>query len=392
MRRFSVVRVGERETIADPREVSAQAVRDEQTRKRYFAGDEDKCKRSGDPTLALPVCDDLRTLADTFGTSPECLLQAEAMAARGMSRKAKRLTLCAKIGHRVNCSESSEHRFLIPYLCRTRYCETCGPHWFRRKFSDSVAALEPVIEHLRDEARKRGRTFVTAKLDFTVPNTGHMPASQTIRQFHRDMHNFWRLAERAFGIARSEYGHAGCDEFGGENSNLHRHSVYCGPVLPQRRKELSALWSIACLRGARRREMLRVIRRNGLRTAWRELAPSEWRLISIKLARSFPAALAHALKYPAKFLSASTPERLAELEAAFNRTRRFSTGGAFYRVKPMREPGQDSSIGCCPLCGARLREVVEPWVSRFALESEGRKDVEQVRRQVVRATVFGDGP
>ena len=57
----------------------------------------------------------------------------------------------------------------------------------------------------------------------------------------------------------------------------------------------------------------------------------------------------------------------------------------------MREPGEDSPIGSCPICGARLCEVIEPWVSCFALESEGRRDVEQVRREVGRAKVFGSG-
>jgi hypothetical protein len=375
--------------IADPENVSREGKQIAEARNRYFGG-QDKPRR-GDPLLALPQCDDLPTLADTFGTPTERLAQGQAMAARGLGRKAKRLVLCGRIGHRVNCSEHSEHRFSVPYLCRTRYCETCGPQWFRQKFSDLVAALEPIVEHLTDESRRAGWTLVIAKLDFTVPNTGTMPAPQRIRTFHRDMHDFWRLAERVFRMSRSGYGHAGCDEFGGSNTNLHRHSVYVGPVLPQRRKQLSALWSIACMRGPRRREMLRFIRRHGLSDAWRVIAPNERRFISIKRARSFRAALAHALKYPAKFLSHSTPERLADLEAAFNHTRRFSAGGAFYRVKTMREPGEDSPIGCCPICGARLCEVVEPWVSCFDLESEGRRGVEQMRREMARARTFGGG-
>jgi hypothetical protein len=138
--------------------------------------------------------------------------------------------------------------------------------------------------------------------------------------------------------------------------------------LPQSkaRKELSALWSE--IRGERS-------------------------FVSIKRARSFAAALAHALKYPAKFLSASTPERLAELEATFHGTRRFSAGGAFYNVESLREPGEESPVGECPLCGARLCEIVEPWVPRFVLEGEGRRRVEDVRREVSRTKIFsGAGP
>jgi hypothetical protein len=380
------------ETVVDPEDVSSEARRRADAYGRYFSGRGEK-RRGGDPRLALPECSDLPALAGTFGASPKRLAQAERMGERGLRWKAKRLVLCGRIGHRVNCSESPEHRFLQPYMCRARYCETCGPAWFRQQFSELSAVLEPVIEHLSDEARKRGRGFVVAKLDFTIPNTGAMPASETIRQFHCQMHFFWRQAERAFRIKRKEYGHAGCDEFGGSNTNLHRHSLYVGPVLPQRRKELSALWSIAGLCGERRREMLRFIRKHGLRHTWHELAPWERRFVSIKRARSFRAALAHALKYPAKFLSVSTPERLAELEVAFHHTRRFSTGGAFYSIAREREPGEDSPVGWCPICGARLCEVVEPWVSMFDLESEGRRDVDRVRREAGRTRVLsGSGP
>ena len=139
--------------------------------------------------------------------------------------------------------------------------------------------------------------------------------------------------------------------------------------------------------------MLRFIRRHGLRHVWQMLAQSERRFVSIKRAKGLNGALAHALKYPAKFLSASTPQRLADLEAVFHRTRRFSTGGAFYGLKSQREPGEDSPIGSCPLCGARLSETVEPWVSRFVLEAEGRRNVEEARREMARAKTFsGTGP
>jgi hypothetical protein len=392
--RFARLRLPqETETVADPEEVSSTRRKAAEARDKYFGAPEPK-QRRGDPRLALPESGDLRALADTFGASAEALAQAEEMERRGLRGKAKRLALCGRIGHRVNCTENSEHRFLQSYMCRCRYCATCGPSWFRQQYTDLLLTLETVIKHLLDEGRKRGRDTVIAKLDFTVLNTGTMPGSEKVRQFHREMHDFWRLAERIFGIGRKEYGHAGCDEFGGGNTNLHRHSVYVGPVLPQRHRELSALWSIAGLRGERRREMLRFVRKYGPRGAWSALRSWERRFVSIKRARSFRAALAHALKYPAKFLSASTPERLAELEAAFHKTRRFSAGGAFYNVKPMREPGEDSPTGSCPHCGARLMEVSDPgWVPRFVLESEGRRDLETVRREVNRAKILsGSGP
>jgi hypothetical protein len=358
-----------KETVADPDDFQPSVVA---ARNEYFNPANDKKRKAGgDPREVLPFGSDLQALADKFGTEPARLEQAMQMRQRGLLCKAKRLVLCGRIGRRVDCTGYEHHKFLQLYMCRCRYCEACGPAWFRGKFSDMVVALEPVVQHLLHEGQRRGREMVVAKLDFTVPKTDAMPRQEFVRKFHADLHRFWRAAERRFGIARKEYGHAGCDEFGGKktrnhplgNTNLHRHCVYVGPKLPQSkaRKELSALWSE--IRG-------------------------EYSLVSIKRAKNFPAALAHALKYPAKFLSASTPERLAELEATFHRTRRFSAGVAFYNVKPTREPGEDSPIGDCPLCGARLCEIFEPWLSRFVLESEGRRNVEQVRREAGRAKIF----
>lgn len=357
-----------REDIADPEDISSEERRRTGARERYFSRESDAKPSLGDPRQALPEGTDLQALTDTFGAEPERLAQATEMKRRGLHAKAKRSVLCGRIGRRIDCTASETHRFFQPYMCRCRYCETCGPAWFRKKFSDTVAALEPVVEHLLHEGHQRGREMVVAKLDFTVPKTGAMPPPEFVRRFHADLRRFFRALERRFGVSRKEYGFAGCDEFGGANTNLHRHCVYVGPKLLQtkERKELSALWSE--IRGERS-------------------------FVSIKRARNFRAALAHALKYPAKFLNASTPERLAELEVTFHRTRRFSTGGAFYNISSLREPGEDSPIGECPLCGARLCEVLEPWVSCFVLEAEGRRDVGQARRDVGRARVLsGTGP
>ena len=389
---------GTHETVADPGEVSSEARKLVEARRTYFSGEKDANRRArgGDPSRQLPECNDLATLADTFGASPERLLQAQAMKRRGLRSKAKRSVLCCRIGHRLNCTESPLHRFYQPYCCGNRYCPVCGPLWFRKQFATLLFVLEPIVLHLIDEGRKRGREIVVAKIDFTVLNTGRMPSSDQVRLFHAQMRLFWRAVERQLSISRQEYGHAGCDEFGGSktplhplgNTNWHRHSLYVGPVLPQKNRELSALWSIVCLPRERRREMFRFVREHGLAAAWNELKSCERRFISIKRARSFRGALAHSLKYPAKFLSVSTPERLADLEAAFHRTRRFSTGGAFYNAKPIREPGEDSAIGGCPLCRGRLCEVVEPWVAVFALESEGRRSIGEVRGNAGRARVF----
>lgn len=362
-----------KETVGDPDDFQPSLVA---ARRKYFDRDlERKAPRRGDPCQELPLGRDLEALGDSFVVKRERLAQAQELDSRHLFTKAKRLLFCGVIGRRVNCSGHDGHRFFQPYMCHSRYCDVCGPAWFRRKFSDAVSSLEPVADRLIHDGHRRGRVMVVAKLDFTVPNSGTMPKAAFVRRFHKDLRRFWRAAEREFGLVRyesidgkrrrvAEYGVAGCDEFGGGNTNLHRHCVYVGPRLPQRKKELSALWS--------------KIRR-------------EKSFVSIKRARSFRAALAHALKYPAKFLSASTPERLAELEATFHGTRRFSAGGVFYNVKEERKPGEDSPIGDCPLCGERLCEIVEPWVPRFVLEAEGRRSVEDVRREVGRAKMLS-GP
>ena len=360
-RAFFRAKAREKEIIADPDEFqpSVAAARNE-----YFnQANDKKRKRGADPRQTLPTERNLGTLADTYGADDSCLAQALAMEKLELRSKAKRFVLCGRIGRRIDCTGHEVHKFCQPYMCRCRYCQLCGPAWFRGKFNELLTSLQPVVEHLFHEGKRCGRQTVIAKLDFTVPNSGVMPRTEAVRKFHADLRRFWRAAERRFGISRTQYGFAGCDEFGGGNTNLHRHCLYVGPRLPQSkvRKELSALWSE--VRGERS-------------------------FVSIKLARSFEAALAHALKYPAKFLGASTPERLAELEKAFHRTRRFSAGGAFYNVTTEREPGEDSPIGECPLCGARLCEIVENWVPRSTLEAEGRRSVEEIRRAVGRAKIL----
>lgn len=365
-----------REEAADPEEISSEERRRTRERARYFSHETDTKSRSGDPRQALPAGTDLQAFADTFGANPERLTQAIEMKRRGLHCKAKRLVLCGRIGRRLDCMVYEHHKFFQPFGCRCRYCEDCGPAWFRQKFSDMVVALEPVVEHLLHEGQRCGRKMVVAKIDFTVPKTSAMPTPQFVRKFHADQRRFWRAAERQFNISRKEYGVAGCDEFGGGNTNLHRHCVYVGLKLPQRKREKlpDGTWLLP-----------------ELTELWSRIR-GELSFVSIKPARSFRAALAHALKYPAKFLSASTRERLGELEATFHRTRRFSTGGAFYNVTPMREPGEESPVGECPVCGARLCEILEPWVPRFVLEAEGRRNVGQARREAGRARVLAESP
>lgn len=375
------------ETIADPEDVSSFE-RWRQNRLRDYFGSR-KCPPQ-DPRGRLPILDEdtASTLAGRYGAKAERLAQAAALEALGLPSKAKRLVLCGRLGHRIDHQRNPlacDRRFYEPYFCREKYCTFCGPQQFREQFAKLQNALVCVVEKLVCSGTRNGHQMVVAKLDFTVPNNGRMPTSAEVRFFHARMRDFWRLVERTLEIKRDEYGIARCDEIGGENTNLHAHGAYVGPLLPQKRKELSALWSIVWIPNSdRRRELMRYVRNQGLRGLWNQLAYNERRFVSIKRAKSFAGALAHALKYPAKFLDKSSPERLAELEKAFHRTRRVSTGGAFYRIELVREPGDDTQLEqqFCPFCKVRLVVVHEQWQPLSELEREGRINLRGVRREL----------
>jgi hypothetical protein len=136
----------------------------------------------------------------------------------------------------------------------------------------------------------------------------------------------------------------------------------CRPGTPQRGRELSRIWA--------------AIRKDGSR------------IVSIKRAKSFEAALGHALKYPSKFFNAA-PARLVELEVAFDRVRRVHALAAFYNPQIEREPGEEgpAEVGHCPICGDLLLDA--PGYHFISdLRSEGRRDAATVRADVSRAKVF----
>jgi hypothetical protein len=355
-------------------------------------------RREQDPRYGLPVLpeDTAATLAKRYGSSQERLYQALALHSYELHGKARRLVLCGRLGRPINhqSEQGACHRkFFEPYFCREKYCTFCGPQQFRELFSKLQNALTPVVEKLLRDGADRDRRMVIAKLDFTTRNDGRMPMSHDVHEFHADMRRFWRLVERIFGIKRGEYGVVRCDEVGGNNTNLHAHSGYVGPRLDQEHKELSALWSIVCIRDAtRRRELLVLVRKHGVAAAWDLISPEEQRFVSIKSAKSFAGALAHALKYPAKFLDKSTPQRLAALEKTFHKTRRVSTGGAFYRITELREPGDDRHLdhAFCPFCKVRLVQVLVPWQPLSVLEGEGRISLRLAAREAGLLSALGD--
>ena len=329
-------------------------------------------RKRGDPEFILPdpVVSDGAVkfpLAQKVGASGEQLAQAAAMYAVGLKTKAQRKAHCSVLGERRDCISNSDHRFYVPYRCGNRYCATCGPHIFAHLFA-KYRLLEGVARSLVPHWPVHGHrpARVIAKIDFTIHNTGEMPGPEAVKKFNQDIRKFFQLLERKLGISRKDYGVLWCDEFGGSNTNLHAHGVYAGPFLSQKKKELSDLWS----------EVV-----------------GERAFVSIKAARSFPAALAHALKYPGKYVRNSTPERLAELEKAFHRVRRVHALRRFYNVKPgdaLEPPENWAGSNSCPLCGGSLGKILG-WHLRPIpeLEKEGVKNMEDVRREMARERAFG---
>jgi hypothetical protein len=211
---------------------------------------------------------------------------------------------------------------------------------------------------------------VIAKIDFTLRNTGQMPDRERNRALNQSIKRFCHAVEREYGIPRNEYGLAYSDEIGGGNTNCHAHAVYVGPWLPNKRRQLSRLWS--------------------------RITPDRSFILSIKYARSLEAALAHATKYPSKLLSRSTPERLADLEKAYDRVRRFHLLGAFDKrlllpeecAAEEKKKGEFRSGRKCPHCGGKLSEP-NGWHPSSDLSRRGLEDIAAVRREVGKQRVLG---
>ncbi|MGH9780305.1 MAG: hypothetical protein ACRD33_00675 [Candidatus Acidiferrales bacterium] len=289
--------------------------------------------------------------------------QARLLLENGLKGKARRQAWCGILARRMDSVENSQHKFFQRCRCFNRYCPTCGPLCFRELFgkhSRLVSVVERLMQHSLTEHRPR----VLAKLDITTKKLGRMPTRKEVREFNRDVRKLFRGIEKEFGISRKTYGALWCCEFGRMNCNLHAHAVYCGPWIPQ--KKLSRLWA--------------------------EIRADGSFIVSIKVAKSFEAALSHALKYPSKFFGAS-PSRLVDLELAFDRVRRIHAVAAFYNPKIEREPGEDEGLlnGTCPICRGLLGEPSgkRGWFFSDELQREGRQDIEKLRSSVaVRTAEF----
>jgi hypothetical protein len=339
--------------------------------------------------------------------------EREERRSKAIRRKANRLANCCVTGHRLDCARHPEaHSFYQKFRCQCRYCRYCGENIFADLFH-KYSGLWPTVKGLLPRPGFRS-TVVIAKLDFTAVNLGRMATPQEIREFNDDIRQCIHNVTRLRGIDSTGFGFLWCDEFGGFNSkrcayntNLHAHGVYVGPFLPQ--KLLVVEW--AKIRA----------HKDGACVVWIESQkindpPRDF----YECARHrFIRALGHALKYTGKHVLRSDAARLADLEIAFHGVRRVHTMGLFYHAElkctapcshevagvPCGDPcdlpnghkGEHRCDACgfdnlCPCCNARL---VIPKQSGYALASdlrkEGRRDIEQVRREIARERVFA-GP
>jgi len=329
--------------------------------------------KPGDPSRAVPLA------FDKCGNFLEPLRrripvrqarQAHLLLELGLTGKARRQAWCGLIARRRDCfSGNSDHRFYTACFCGNRYCPTCGPKSFAALFVQH-SRLRPVVESLLNHQPGDHRPRFLAKLDITTRNVGEMPTAEEVRQFNKDIRRLFRAIERNVGISRKDYGFLWCCEFGSANTNLHAHGVYVGPALPQRKRD--------------KRE---------LENLWREIRHDGSWILKIQKARSFEAALGHALKYPSKFFDAE-PARLVELEVAFHRVRRVHALAAFYNPRVKREPGEEGPCepGHCPICGDLLLDAAG-YHFIDDLQREGRRAVDVVRIEAGRAKVLtGAGP
>jgi hypothetical protein len=285
--------------------------------------------------------------------SQEC---AKYLYEAGLEKKAQRRIACDVLWAVRPCPNN--HRWKVGYQCGNRYCQNCGPKRVSKVLAEAIAKLRPVAEDIRAS----NRSAVVASIDFTWRNTGRMPDRNEIRFFNACIKKCFRILAKKFRFTRRDYGLMWCNEFGGSNTNLHAHGVYVGPWIPQtkQKKELSKAWEKAT---------------GGLA-----------KIASIKLKKDFAMAVAHAVKYPAKFVERSTPERLAQLERAFHGVRRLHNLARFYNVVAPEVENQ-LDFCTCPICKAPLQEITE-WVPADQVANVPDLEV-FVKRQSVLA---GAGP
>jgi hypothetical protein len=283
---------------------------------------------------------------------------------RALERKANRLLGCSVIARPMDCIDCGLKGY-TRFYCGNRYCRYCGNQVFIKLFAKYIR-LQTIVERLicRDGFRPGA---VLGTLTFTTANLDRMPTADEIRKFNHDVRKTLQLVCQKLDIKASQFGVLWCDEFGGwnkerqdYNTNLHCHGIWLGPFLPL--KVLSAIW--------------KEVRGNG---DYRVLIES----VPFRDGKpDFARALGHALKYTSKHVSTYSPERLAELELAFNGVRRVHTMGMFYNARETKIEDEPSATPLCPRCNGHLAYPKDCALQLVKdLEKVGRVDLEQMRRE-----------
>ncbi len=303
---------------------------------------------------------------------------ARLLQAAGLSGKAKRYAACGRMGFTVDCQEIDAHLFYRLFRCGMRFCPDCGPATMAALVDRHYPAI---VGYVARQPTRRGTTL--AHLTLTVRAHGDTPSSAEIRTFNRAVRKLFRLIEKG-GLYQEGLGAVSsvrpgliwCDEFGAEHKgkggaaggwNLHCHGIFYGPLLDW--EKLRDAWEK--LTGATGC-FFRQIRGWNLR----QTGNPKWRTELVR-------AVYYTLKYRAKAPSRS-PERIAALESAFHRVRRFHAVGVFYRLPPAEGIAKAKTEPGCPICGGNLIIGYHP-VPLNNPGLNGRRDIEMVAREARRA-------
>lgn len=323
---------------------------------------------------------------------------AKLLFAGGSKAKAYRYVNCYRYAVPKNCPENPDHRYFQRCFCGLRFCQYDAPALYGQLFARYASRFVPFV---RGESMLLGKVtekrpsprsvkvnpdVIWARVNFSVRSDGSPLTSERIQWFNQRIRSVMRQKEIAGG---SEYGILWVDEVGYETRgrrahrkagglNLHAHGIYYGPRLDWHK--LHDAW-VHVTGGDGLGVWLTFIK------GWRKTPEREIRR-----------ALAHMLKYVSK-IPAETPERIAALEIAFDGVRRVHAGGIFYALVPpdddLHQLRADDPGDCCPECPDHPRFYYNsrPWeiFSVECLIAEGRRDLEEVRREVGRKRVFGEG-
>ncbi len=257
---------------------------------------------------------------------------------RGLKRKAVRFANCGRLGCPGVCSRYPfEHKFFKRHGCGVIFCRECGGQERGRLIGEYLPAVSKIVlEHSLDGRLPQG--WVVARLNLTLRSDGSEIKPDRVKRMNEAAK---RTLRKSVGW-RGGYGLLYCDEVGFETRghvlertagglNLHLHGLYFGPRLDW--KKTRDLWA------AETREVFGVE------------SLGFW-IRSIRVLRGdLEGAVRHALNHLLKYVSkppAVSPERLASLIRAFDRTRRVHGLGLFHGGKPPREKKDRP----CPKCKA----------------------------------------